>query len=642
MVQQLADALSFTVASRLESVRDMLPHMSTYLLQKLWASRSDEAAQELFVQQLENAKQAEAQAKAEAKQAEAQAQAKAEAKQAEAQEKAEAKQEIERVSKLWEKAPSSLQALLSESLQVLAQQGDRLLLNTLKGVTTLASLQSALWPAGPTQPLQAAFAEGEGLSPFEAVKTDRINTCTNLVKAAITRGPILVRAPPFCGKTALAMTLLQPVCRSLRVKLYTVTMLCSKMPRFWDDLNAFICLAAEYPSVTCLLVVDEAQMSYNDTCGLLLWSYVKLQMQANVPKLRNLSVILFGTYGASLMAATPATFTTENQLCLQDILFTEQEMDELIKASNEHAPPSIGVVAAKALAQYTGRHPGLTRRVLGCVRGQFKSESGTTDADILHYLLGRHVANAVASTRCFINFDGCAHGWAPEAGWLLKTLLLKGALRSEVKFPVPSSEGERNILWHLVQHGVLAVNDGEYFFSSPAIARCYYDYFFSEKRAEKFPEDIDALLLQTLRQIPADCLRNSLGCNAGGELSERTWQMLFFRKLTANLPASCNVSPDVGAVFNTSGKLDFYIDSNLCWALELLIDGKGITEHVKRFAQAYAIIPRKAWRVVDIRSANRAVRKQHQQEVVHVLYTENWTEFLWLQAGTQLGPFQFA
>eukprot|EP01105_Mastigella_eilhardi_P004865 TRINITY_DN1658_c0_g1_i5.p1 TRINITY_DN1658_c0_g1~~TRINITY_DN1658_c0_g1_i5.p1 ORF type:complete len:137 (+),score=23.48 TRINITY_DN1658_c0_g1_i5:51-413(+) len=120
--------------------------------------------------------------------------------------------------------------------------------------------------------------------------------------------------------------------------------------------------------------------------------------------------------------------------------------------------------------------------------------------------------------------------------------------------------------------------------------------------------------------------------------------MQFFCKLTESLPANCRVSPDVGALFGTSGKLDFYINSTACWALELLINGKGIMENFKRFSQLYSALPHKDFRLVDLRCVSRPPKKRFPHEVVHVLFTEDMKEFYWQHGdcSSSDGPFKFA
>ena len=78
-------------------------------------------------------------------------------------------------------------------------------------------------------------------------------------------------------------------------------------------------------------------------------------------------------------------------------------------------------------------------------------------------------------------------------------------------------------------------------------------------------------------------LQVSLGIGVDGHLLERVWQMEFYRAATQVLPANIFISVDVGAVFGSSGFIDFYVDDARDWAIELLRDGNDVEEHCRRF-----------------------------------------------------------
>eukprot|EP01105_Mastigella_eilhardi_P026797 TRINITY_DN78_c0_g3_i3.p1 TRINITY_DN78_c0_g3~~TRINITY_DN78_c0_g3_i3.p1 ORF type:complete len:399 (+),score=71.54 TRINITY_DN78_c0_g3_i3:636-1832(+) len=396
---------------------------------------------------------------------------------------------------------------------------------------------------------------------------------------------------------------------------------------------AFINEAKAKASPTCkyLLVVDEVQMLYGEPTRPL-WIAVKFMQQCcrNQQSTLDFSAILFGTHGVGVLpAATPLTFDPLNSLNLQ------------------FSPPRLGQDTALALARFTGHHVGLTRTVLEVLRDEFKSKPEASQGEIIATILGERVADAIASTRCFIRFEMMQDAQASASKRLIEQVLRVSTLRASQQFPMPDSNApDSGTVWFLVSRGVFAVDHSRkhFYFSSPALARCYYSRFFCTSRALTMPADIDALLKQTLTKIPVYELKNSLGCNVDTELSERTWQMQFFSKLTESLPAKCCVSPDVGALFGTSGKLDFYINGTTRWALELLINGKGIKEHFERFSQLYSAIPRKDFRLVDLRCVTRPPKKRFPHQVVHVLYTEDLKEFFWQHGDgrSRVGPYKFA
>eukprot|EP01105_Mastigella_eilhardi_P009551 TRINITY_DN2251_c0_g2_i1.p1 TRINITY_DN2251_c0_g2~~TRINITY_DN2251_c0_g2_i1.p1 ORF type:complete len:311 (-),score=60.93 TRINITY_DN2251_c0_g2_i1:996-1814(-) len=171
------------------------------------------------------------------------------------------------------------------------------------------------------------LADGEGLAISERIKTSRIATCQNLVAKAFADGPLLVRAPPFCGKTSLALTLLPWVAgKQAMLTVFPFTMLCANKEDK-AQVAAFIDEARAPSDRRYLLVVDEVQLSYSEPASPL-WSAVKLMKQIlRRTGTLNFSAILFGTYGVNLMPeATPVSFDSPNTLFLQNVLFSEDEM----------------------------------------------------------------------------------------------------------------------------------------------------------------------------------------------------------------------------------------------------------------------------------------------------------------------------
>jgi hypothetical protein len=95
---------------------------------------------------------------------------------------------------------------------------------------------------------------------------------------------------------------------------------------------------------------------------------------------------------------------------------------------------------------------------------------------------------------------------------------------------------------------------------------------------------LEEFLLGCLSQIPRDVLANSLGVGTNDLPLERTWQMEFYRIVWPLLPKGTYLSADVGSVFGSTGKLDFYINTKKKWGIELLREGNGISAHCHRFA----------------------------------------------------------
>lgn len=92
---------------------------------------------------------------------------------------------------------------------------------------------------------------------------------------------------------------------------------------------------------------------------------------------------------------------------------------------------------------------------------------------------------------------------------------------------------------------------------------------------------------------------------ATGQPLERQWQFLLYAPLVHLLKSTSIISIDVGHSFGDNGFLDFYINSELRWGLEILREGRLLPEHYDRLNGAngrYRHIPLRDWLVVDFRS----------------------------------------
>ena len=89
-------------------------------------------------------------------------------------------------------------------------------------------------------------------------------------------------------------------------------------------------------------------------------------------------------------------------------------------------------------------------------------------------------------------------------------------------------------------------------------------------------------------------LRNSCEEKDGEKKSpkEAVYQQLFHEAIATLLPIDYSIIPELGTEAEVDGKvvtgeLDFYIKNGKKWAIELLRDGDGIGEHLRRIGGKY-------------------------------------------------------
>ena len=166
-----------------------------------------------------------------------------------------------------------------------------------------------------------------------------------------------------------------------------------------------------------------------------------------------------------------------------------------------------------------------------------------------------------------------------------------------------SDAGDDAVLSKFVRAGIL---DSRGQFSNLA-AQWYYNRHCFPSRSLTIPDSLDDLVICAVKSLSAKRLRDTL---VGGFPKEATFQHLFNEAMSVHLPLRCFIIPE----FNTfatnadgdieTGELDFYINGELQWSLELLRLGDKIGEHVARFDQyhgKYREVNSKSHLVVDCR-----------------------------------------
>ena len=110
---------------------------------------------------------------------------------------------------------------------------------------------------------------------------------------------------------------------------------------------------------------------------------------------------------------------------------------------------------------------------------------------------------------------------------------------------------------------------------------------------------------EVFTNMNAEVIRNSYCVGKDERLLERAWQMEFYRAATQVLPPNIFISPDVGTYWGSSGYVDFFVDDDRSWAIELLRDGEDAPDHKKRFEAGGIYVPikriSKEWAIIDIR-----------------------------------------
>ncbi|CAG8596882.1 1962_t:CDS:2 [Dentiscutata erythropus] len=272
---------------------------------------------------------------------------------------------------------------------------------------------------------------------------------------------------------------------------------------------------------------------------------------------------------------------------------------DLKKLSSSSPDFNIPESVQKAIFNITGGHPGLYRFILTALRNQFH-ENGRT-ADMLRFL---------ASSSLWDCILGNARAFHWICDWSItkeeSEFIRRKILYYQNNVPFSADYAVSPVVKKFIKIGLFStIGPNEQIqFTAPIMRVILSHYLFTAPlNFESLPaRTFDEFLLRTIERMNPDNLRQLLGkgCDNDSYLYERSWQMEWYRTAVSVVPAGTSISADVGAVFGSVGFLDFYINGELCWGVELTREGNRLNEHAERFEtnDTYADIPLKQWAIL--------------------------------------------
>jgi hypothetical protein len=189
---------------------------------------------------------------------------------------------------------------------------------------------------------------------------------------------------------------------------------------------------------------------------------------------------------------------------------------------------------------------------------------------------------------------------------------LKGCFANEKGLDRFTNPQDNDSYSSLKKAGILVeYPDSTFGFSSPLAKRYYFKWIFPG-RSETAPSSLSELIRNVVSNMSSTVLKNST--RPGDFPKEAVFQHMFMEGLALYTLPGCYICPELSKIFppNTNlntqhtiaGEVDFYLNSNLRWGIELLVNGDGIGEHISRFAPPngkYVPLAVNEYAVVDIR-----------------------------------------
>lgn len=431
-------------------------------------------------------------------------------------------------------------------------------------------------------------------------RTELVEKLRNLVND---NKVVLVSAPMGSGKTSL-LTLFGDKYKNA-FKYYYRTMVQTSPDML---LSQFGIIASESrldesslllqdPTCPTILMLDDCQQYYSAGYAQF-WELVAKSLKFPT----NVHLVISATRSVSYSLESPVSFAALPKLTREDFMLTEVEASELLKMN---APVGLALALRcpnfmhVVVKECNGLIAAL-RISISSMNATFRLAEDKCEATLLHYFFSENMVR---------NYDRCytaqADHIAPEVIPLLVQLLT-----TKTNITATSGVGMEPSL--LLRYGILTEKNNMFEFASPLASRFITRLLFPNRAsASELPTSLKSFVKSSIGKLSASALYQSV--QQPDKPKEAVYQHLFMQAMHACSPASVMVCPELSRVFpgadvsgdgNTiAGELDFYLNGDLRWGIELLVGGSDIGEHMFRFSTGgkYAALLVKDYVVLDFR-----------------------------------------
>ncbi|PKC07234.1 hypothetical protein RhiirA5_418466 [Rhizophagus irregularis] len=487
-------------------------------------------------------------------------------------------------------------------------------------------------------PDQLTSNSNEGISLTDNDTSKRPLVVKSLIDDLLIKKIILVRAPPYSGKTSLTQLIEDYLINSAEYLTFRII----RFSTLWGNDVGKLCnyenfgeawkeiLGIDWLGESEPMDIDVDNKSV--TAGQF-WETVKCGLQGS----HDIYIIMFGAYGYGSNLrdlSIPVEIPDFNSKSIYDIKFTDNELEEYVtnfcryfnlKEHNENIIPEF----IKYIKNATAGHVGFVRHILYYTREKMKPKVNELTWNKILVYLNSNGFNETINSNC--------RGLPKIKSFSHDEIKLCENVLLNKKHPYQSSNNHSVLA--LIKSGVLVI-DKNYMlqFSAPIVMRSFiYQNYGNEKISETVPKSLYDFIVSI---FTAMCLESrellqrtlSFGFEEREEtiILEQMWQKEFYRIGKRRLNGYF-MSCDVGATFASNGYLDFYVDEPLNWAIKILREERCMAKHTKKFDETTEIYKEitlyaKSIAIVDICSESIKVQKL-KENFVHVSYSKNYDAF---------------
>eukprot|EP00597_Dinobryon_sp_UTEXLB2267_P016680 CAMPEP_0201094074 /NCGR_PEP_ID=MMETSP0812-20130820/2494_1 /ASSEMBLY_ACC=CAM_ASM_000668 /TAXON_ID=98059 /ORGANISM="Dinobryon sp., Strain UTEXLB2267" /LENGTH=575 /DNA_ID=CAMNT_0047346531 /DNA_START=21 /DNA_END=1748 /DNA_ORIENTATION=+ len=470
-------------------------------------------------------------------------------------------------------------------------------------LASMPPAQSAVASTPPAQGQMAVFApyqssEYDGIQdmsyalPRSHLVADLFQKVTDVSNHFIHLG-----SPAASGKTSL-LQLFQRYCSERKVTCIYVSMLLEDFKGELRDKTGINsdrwmlepdqngrCVCAD-DKTYFVVMLDDAQHRYGDVN---LWSsLIKSDFEHKLPD--NIKFVISATYSLGT-DVSPIDFRTLPKLVLGDFRLKQEEVDEFITLSSVRMGAERAGLLLKdpvihnlIAANCNGHIGAMSVSVREIVKHFFHNTTVTVEEIVSFYLSKKMCSNFL---RCYSSGVNSLTG--SMQAYLVNCLTMG---------PISMLPDENSAAYgQLIRSGVLEVTeDDQTKFTSPAAASYINDLIFPRRSGltvnDVRKRGVFELMKSVLARMSGTTLKQSVVNSFTDMPSEATFQHLMLAALEAETPPTCFICPELSKFFpppfskelgvEIEGRCDFYINGELRWAIEALINGNGVGEHLAR------------------------------------------------------------
>jgi len=342
----------------------------------------------------------------------------------------------------------------------------------------------------------------------------------------------------------------------------------------------------------------------------------------------------------------------------QVLLGKKTELQELKedfnKIQKENGAPEIPDHIYGALVRITSGHLGILNLIISNLSIRWEKIESYSEERTIDFIIGGKLINLVISSRAYLFID--------ELSSDQKHLLMELVTESGIE----CTETNRPITDSLVRLGIVIKEDGYIYFLCDLMKRLYLDQLVIGKLEKTFspPTTLKELVLLCISLLNPETFVTTL--------------VIWHRELhmvLKNLLPNCIINPEMASVVAekkpyptdknkvkvqnkqtkrksgnslwTQGKkrkqrrgaIDYYIDSDSKWLLEILREANDVDDHLNRFKPggAYANFPQSDYLVVDFRRQSKGITDEEKKKdrLWVVSYSDDFKSARVYQCGVQ-------